>query len=118
MGVTFMQTGIFTEATQCFLTALSSVEKLMNNEQQDIEYLYKKYRLDVEKKKDAILLQGLKETILMNMALMQEHRGKFRLAVKLLEDLLKINPLMIEPRLRLVKLFDLLGNIYSLHVFN
>lgn len=115
MGVTFMKNNMYQKANEVFEIGLNQIENCLKSGEVHANFQYSfasKNRVSFEKlsEKNIILLMSLKQTILYNRAMLEEKRGQFREAVSQYREILRGNPLMIEARLRLVRIFHLKGN--------
>ena len=110
MGVTFMKSGFFQNAFEAFEIGLKQVEECLASGELKAKFEY--FFMSDDGKmtaKHLVLLKSLKLAILYNKAMLEESRGRFREAVQQYRLILQMNPLMLEARLRLVRIFHLKG---------
>ena len=118
MGVTFMKNSMYEKANEVFQIGLEQIQNCIESGEirANFQYSFSSKKSCMGEKlsnENVILLKSLKQTILYNRAMLEEKKGRFREAVKQYKLILLDNPLMVEARLRLVRIFHLKGNLYK-----
>lgn len=113
MGVTFMKNRMFREASEVFAIGLHRVRSSLDSGDVAAPFKYSFSEKSGPEHKaageDLVLLKSLRQAILYNQAMCYEMDGRFRRAVRQYQDILERNPLMIEARLRLVRIYHVKG---------
>jgi tetratricopeptide (TPR) repeat protein len=112
MGVSFTKSGRFDQAKEAFEIGLKQVRNNLDSGEIRTRFSYHYMNTQGELTEECrTLLISLEQTMLYNLAYLEETRGRFREALRRYRGVLEKNPLMVEARLRIVRICDVLGRV-------